>query len=369
MIRLRGGKVLMPEGFRTLDLGIRDGVFVPPDELSAPETIEADGWLLGPGLIDTHLHGALVFDCMDGPDAIEGISLFLTSHGVTSWVPTAVAASPESLEHFLRSIDENHRGARVLGAHLESNFISPQFRGAQPPEALRSHGESAIKELIERYRGKIRILTLAPELPEARPFIRRLREWGIIAACGHSGATYDEVVAGIEAGITRVTHTFNAQTPFRHREPGVVGAALALDALYAEVIADGYHVHPAAVRIAARCKGEKLLLVSDSLRGTGLPPGEYELGGQKTFVDGVARLESGAIAGSVLTLDRAVLHLSEWAGIPLEEAYRAASLNPARSLGLPSGRIEWGAPADLAAFTPQMECLLTLVGGALVYRA
>jgi N-acetylglucosamine-6-phosphate deacetylase len=310
---------------------------------------------------------------MNGSEEIEKISRNLLSHGVTAWLPTAVASSYERTKFFLDAVSfcrKRVSGARVLGAHLESNFISPFFRGAQPPENIRSFEEGALSLLMGSHEA-VKLITLAPELPGILSFVRELKERGVFVACGHSDATFEQVEAGMEAGITRVTHLFNAQHPFQHREPGVAGAGLSLDRLYAEVIADGVHLHPAVLKVAARCKGEKLLLVSDSLMGTDLGPGSYDLGGQKTLVKGgVARLESGAIAGSVLTLERAVSNFARWAEVPLHSSFLAATENPARSLGLSGlGRIAEGNVADLALFSPDLTCQATFVEGELVYRS
>jgi N-acetylglucosamine-6-phosphate deacetylase len=352
---------------------------VGPD-LEAPagaERVDAQGALVVPGLIDTHLHGGLEDDTMDGTEeALEGISRHLIRHGVTGWLPTTVACGAEQLDRILtavgRLMGRSHEGAAVLGAHLESNFLAPKYKGAQPPEHLRAAEDAELLAVIERHRATIRVVTLAPELPGAEALIRRLVGWGITVSVGHTDATYDQVLAGVAAGATRVTHLCNAMRPFHHREPGVVGAALVTDALTAEVIVDLVHVHPAGVQVAYRCKGpDGLLLVSDALRGTGLPPGTYDLGGHPTTLDGrVAKLQDGTIAGSIITLERAIANAHRAAGIPLADAVGMASAVPARTLGLGDrGAIAPGRRADLAILDEDFVCRGTMMEGAWVYRA
>lgn len=370
-LRIRGGLVLTPEGFRPGEIGIRGDRLVPPNSLESPEILEADGLYVCPGLIDTHLHGVLAHDTMDGTEeALEGISRQLLCHGVTSWVPTTVACPPLELDKVLSQIDRHQgQGARILGAHLESSVISPNYRGAQP-DALLSPDDPGFREVVGRWKNLIRVVTLAPELPGAMPLIRHLVEWGIRPSCGHSNASFEQVSEAIEAGLGRITHLFNAQRPFHHREPGVAGAGLAFENLFAEIVSDGVHVHPAAVKIAYRCKGEKLVLVSDALRGTDLEPGTYSLGGQTTLIDGqVARLESGAIAGSITLLDRAVKNLQQWAGITLEQALFAATKAPALSLGREDlGELMLGSLADVALFDSDFRCRTAIVGGQIRFQ-
>jgi N-acetylglucosamine-6-phosphate deacetylase len=281
-----------------------------------------------------------------------------------------VACPAEQLDEILTAVGDVMRsgsgGAAVLGAHLESNFLAAKYKGAQPEEYLRSPDDAELLAVIEKHRETIRIVTLAPELPGALDLIRQLVAWGIVVAVGHTDATYDHVRAAVAAGATRVTHLCNAQRGFHHREPGTLGAGLTLDELATELIADLEHVHPAGLTIAYRCKGpEKLMLVTDALRGAGLPPGRYDLGSQATILDGrVARLEDGTIAGSVLTLDRAVANLVSAGRVPLAHALRAASEAPARSLGLADrGAIAPGYRADLVLLDAALHPQATMVGG------
>lgn len=358
LVQIAGGRVVTPEGLRDdvcvtiageriLELGPRR---------DDARVLDVHGAFVAPGLIDTHVHGGLEWDAMDADvAALQAIARHLAAHGVTGWLPTTVACPAPQLAEILATIEAAmgaRDGAEVLGAHLESNFLAPAYHGAQPLAYLRAPDDAELLEVIARYRHVIRVLTLAPELDGALTLIRQLVDWGIVVAVGHTEATYAQVEAAVEAGATRVTHLCNAQRGFHHREPGTLGAGLVLDALATEIIADYEHVHPAGLTIAYRCKGpERLMLVSDALRGTGLPPGRYELGGQTTLLDGrVARLESGTIAGSTITLERAVAHMHAL-GVPWHEAFAMGASAPARSLGLfDRGAIAPGQRADLVLY-------------------
>jgi len=376
---LENGRLLTPQGLRpNPGLMIRDGRITAigaacPD---GADRLDARDLLVAPGFIDTHIHGGKHADTMDGtPEALREIARHLAEHGVTSWLPTTVACAPEALDRILKAVEqvrqEGSDGAEVLGAHLESNFLSPKYKGAQPPEYLRPIGDPELGAVLMKHAGTIRLMTLAPELEGAEAFVRDLVARGVVVSVGHTDATYDQVMSAVDAGSTRVTHLCNAQRGFHHREPGVLGAGLVSDRLYTEIIADLEHVHPAGLTIAYRCKGpERLMLVSDAVRGSGLEPGRYELGGHPTLIDGkVARLENGTIAGSVITLERAVRNMVQAAGVPLESALRMASEAPARSLGLSNkGRIEPGLDADLVLLTDALDVRVTVVSGRVVYR-
>ncbi|MEB3329400.1 MAG: N-acetylglucosamine-6-phosphate deacetylase [Candidatus Sericytochromatia bacterium] len=377
---LVGGQVLTPSGaWEARDLAVAGDRIVALGEAPAAGAVaqvDVAGARVVPGLIETHVHGMLAHDVADAtPEALAAIGAALARHGVTAWLPTTVACAPEALEATLQAVaaaqaEASPRGAHVLGAHLESNFLAPRYKGAQPEAWLRPPDDAGLRDVLARWRGAISLLTLAPELPGALDLVRTLVSWGVVVSVGHSDATHDEVLAAVEAGATRVTHLCNAQRPFHHREPGVVGAGLVCDDLFTEVIADLVHVHPAGLEEARRCKGPgRLVLVSDALRGTGLPPGRYELGGQETTLDGqVARLADGTIAGSTLTLDRAVAHMAHHTGASLADAFWMAAAAPAESLQLPDrGALAPGMRADLALFDEQLRCTGTMVGGAWVH--
>ncbi len=379
-LHLANGRLLGPDGLQdNPGLLIEDGRIVAftSDAPSGAEHLDAGGLIISPGFIDTHIHGGREADTMDGtPESLREISRHLAEHGVTSWLPTTVACAPEALDRILAAVEtvrrEGSGGAAVLGAHLESNFLAPKYKGAQPPEYLRPIGDPELTAVLDKHSRTIRLMTLAPELAGAHGFIQQLVSKGITVSVGHTDATYDQVIGAVEAGSSRVTHLCNAQRGFHHREPGVLGAGLACDRLYTEIIADLEHVHPAGLTIAYKCKGaERLMLVSDAVRGSGLVPGRYELGGHPTVIDGkVARLEDGTIAGSVITLERAVRNMVEAAGVPLDAALRMASEAPARSLGLDQkGRIAPGLDSDLVLLTDTLDVRATVVMGQVVHRA
>lgn len=331
---------------------------------------------LAPALFDSHIHGGLEHDVADAsPEAFAGIAGHLATRGVGAWLATTVACSAEALAATLgatrQAMQQPPPGARCVGAHLESNFLSPRFKGAQPAEQLRGTEAEDILAVVEAHREVVKLLTLAPELPGAEALIRRLVGWGIRVSVGHTDATHEQVVAAVAAGATRMTHLCNAMRGLHHREPGALGAGLVLDGLACELIADGVHVHPAVAEVACRCKPMgQLILVSDAVRGTGLAPGRYELGGQTTVLDGsISRLEDGTIAGSVLGLDQAARNLAHWRGRPLAEAWAMASEAPAASLGLAAelGVLRAGARADVVAIGPAQEVAATWVGGVLAH--
>lgn len=372
-------KLVMPSGVREADLLLADGrIAAIGHDLALPagtETVDAQGGWVLPGFIDTHVHGGLDADTMHAtPEALATISVHLARHGVTGWVPTLFACPADALDRVLAAIaqamDREGPGARILGAHLESSFIAPKFKGAQPPEALRPIEDPALREVIRRHAAVIRIVTLAPELAGATELIHELVTLGIRVSIGHTDATYEKAVAGAQAGATRVTHLCNAMRPFHHREPGTVGAALVQDGLDAELIADLVHVHPAGIQIAYRCKGaERLMLVSDALMGTGLPPGTHTLDGREIQIGpDVARLPDGTIAGSIITLDRALRNVVTEAGIPIADAARMAASTPAKSLGYGDrGAIEIGMRADLALLDAEFGCRGTWIAGERVF--
>lgn len=368
---LEGAEVLV-EGDRIVEVG---AALARPD---GTRVVELAGGLVAAGFIDAHIHGGLEFDAMDATaEALAAISAHLARHGVTSWLPTTVACKAPLLDRILDAVGTaraagSATGARVLGAHLESNFLSPKYKGAQPPDCLRPADDPELRAVLLRHAATIRLLTLAPEVPGADALIRELVAAGVVVSVGHSDATYDQVLSAVEAGSRRVTHLCNAQRGFHHREPGVLGAGLVCDALYAEVIADLEHVHPAGLAIAYRCKGPgRLMLVSDAVRGTGLAPGAYELGGRTTLLDGrTSRLTDGTIAGSVITLDQAVRNMVRAVGVPPHEALAMASDVPARSLGLADlGRVAPGYLADLVVLSRDLEVRATFVGGRRVHGA
>ncbi|WP_159887484.1 N-acetylglucosamine-6-phosphate deacetylase [Paenibacillus puerhi] len=307
-----------------------------------PTRIDAGGsWLL-PGFVDVHIHGGFGSDVMDATkDALDTITRFHNSKGTTTILPTTVTQSREAIEAVLRAVRDYVRDgspyARVAGVHLEGPFISPKWPGAQNPSYIVNPQLDWLDAWTAEYPGLIKLVTLAPEREGALEAIRRLSEQGIAIAAGHTDATYDQVVEAIAHGLGHAVHTFNAMTGLHHRNPGVVGAVLTEDAINAEVIADGHHVHPAGIKLLTKAKrSDNLLLITDAISAAGLGNGEYDLGGLPVIVkDGVARLKEGnSLAGSTLTMIDALRFMVERIGLSVEEASRLGSRNPAKAIGL-----------------------------------
>jgi N-acetylglucosamine-6-phosphate deacetylase len=315
---------------------------------------------------------------MDGGDAVLRIARIAARHGVTGLLPATVTASFEAIAHAAtgvrRAMAAPTGGARVLGVHLEGPFVSAQRLGAQSPDYCLPPTAAHVARLLEAAGGAARIVTLAPEEPGAMEAIRDLVGRGIVVSIGHTVATLEQAEAAFAAGVTQVTHLFNAMPPLHHRAPGVVGAALTAPTgeVRVEIIADGVHLAPTTVRLAVAAKGvDGVLLVSDAMAATGCADGEYQLGPMRvTVVGGVARLPSGALAGSTLTLERAVCNVARWTGAGLGGAWQMASLNPARQLAIDGrvGRLSPGCDADLTALGADGQVVLTVVGGEVVYR-
>ena len=389
MILLSGATVVLPD--RLLDPGtvvidgdrIVDIVEGTRSSSGTDEHIDLHHHCLVPGFIDVHVHGAEGTDTLDGVDAVRRIARRLPRYGVTAFCPTSVACSPEKLRDMLEDVrlarlNRPADAARVLPAHLESNFINPEFKGAQPLECLRlpssdRDGEfsgRAIVETIAAARAEVGIVTLAPELTGAMDLIRQLVSHGHRVSLGHSGATYEQAIAAIDAGARHATHLFNRMTPISHRAPGLTGAALERSEITAEVICDGVHVHPSVVRLAVAAKSPNgVMAITDGTAGAGLPRGSRAaLGGRIITVGDAAYLEDGTIAGSVLTMDRAFETLVRRAGMTLVEAAIMCSTTPARALKLDGfGMVRTGATADLTVLDADLRVRYTFVGGQQVW--
>jgi N-acetylglucosamine-6-phosphate deacetylase len=361
--------VVLVEGGRIAALGHRDEIRVPAD---AVDYVAAEMTVV-PGFVDVHIHGAGGHDVMEGTTlALDRIAATVARHGTTSLVATTVTASIEdtchSLEgiaHYIRSqaelneVQEDARlAAEFVGIHLEGPFISHARRGVHPPDAIARPSTATLQKLLEAADGLVKIVTIAPEIPGAGELIEYAVAAKIVAAIGHTDADYDQARAAIQAGARHAVHMFNAMRPFSHRDPGVVGAILTDPEVTAEIIADGVHVAGPAIQVLLGCKGfDAVVLVSDGIAATGMHDGRYRLGNfEVTVKDGVARNSEGKLAGSTLTLDRALRYLVA-IGVPLQEAVRMATVLPARRLGLAGkkGIIAVGADADLVALTPDLR--------------
>jgi N-acetylglucosamine-6-phosphate deacetylase len=321
-----------------------------------------DRWLV-PGLIDTHVHGGGGAQCnTSSADEVAAVAAFHAAHGTTSLLATTVSAGIDELESSLRAIG----AAGVLGAHLEGPFLNPRRPGAMDAESFVEPSLNVRERLVGG--GQVAMMTVAPELPGALELIAVLAGRGIVASLGHSDASYESACAGVQAGARAVTHLFNAMAPLHHRRPGLVGAALDLDELSCELICDGVHADPVAMRLALAAKGVGgLRLVTDAISAAGLGDGEATLGGTRVTVAGGRAILAGSetIAGSTLTMDAALAHAVRWLGVTVEQAVTMASANPARLLGLGDrkGAIAAGFDADLVVLDEELRACSTMVAG------
>jgi N-acetylglucosamine-6-phosphate deacetylase len=348
----------------------------PGAPTEAPVVRAPAGACIAPGFIDLHVHGG--GGAQVGPDAraVADVASFHARHGTTGLLATTVPASEEALRQTVRAVAAVARrpveeAAQVLGCHLEGPFVSPQRPGALDVRHLRPPDPSELARLLDAGGGSVQMIVIAPELPGALELIAAAAGEGVIVSFGHTDATY-EALAGIDRGARAATHLFNAMRPLHHREPGAVGAALSSPRVTAELVADAVHVHPAALRLVHAAKGpDRVALITDAMQAAGLPDGEYALGEQPVSVSGgEARTASGSLAGSTLTMDRAVRVCVEQAGIPLAHALAMASATPARLLGIGqvAGRIAPGADADVVVLDERLHAIGTIVAGRWVFR-
>jgi N-acetylglucosamine-6-phosphate deacetylase len=331
-----------------------------------------------PGFVDVHIHGAGGYDVMEAtPEALEAIAGVVATRGTTSFVATTVTASEDSTcravsgiaswirtQHSLRSTSAPQ--AEILGVHFEGPFISPVRRGVHPPQWIATPSVPLFEKFLADAGGAGRILTLAPEMPGALELIGAARKAGVVISLGHTDANFTQAMSAIDAGARHAAHVFNAMRPFEHRETGVIGAVLTSPQVTAELIADGVHVDAAAMRILLAAKGPQgVILVSDGTAATGMPDGNYRLGTFEVSVSGgVCRSTDGKLAGSTLTLDRALRNVVAL-GVPLVEAIAMLTTNPARLLGLEGrkGEISPGADADLVLLNDKLEVAGVMTNG------
>lgn len=340
------------------------------------EVIDAGGALISPGLIDSHTHGGGGFDFLTANDReIDKMLCWYASNGVTALLPTLSAGLKKDFisacQVLSRVFKRKSPGAKILGLHIEGPYINKEKKGAQPYDEKNPVSITEVNDYIDYFQDAVQVMTLAPEIDGGLELIDALVEKHVICSVGHSNATYAEMVQAVEHGLTRSTHTFNAMSQLEHHEPGIVGAVMACDAIFAEVTLDGFHVHVGAVKALLKAKGvHKVVLITDSIQATGLGDGEFiRPGNRHVYVkDSVARLKSGSLAGSVLTLNCAVdnaVHLLE---LPLHQAVNLASYNVAESLGLKGiGVIQEGCAADIIVHDDRMKIIHTIVDGNVVY--
>ena len=362
------GTVLI-EGEQIAAVGSAEAITVPP----GAEVVDAEGMAVVPGLIDLHVHGLGGHDAM-GP-ALAQVMRDLPAFGVTAFLATTLTLPRDETLTALRAmaevIDTPPSGAQCVGIHLEGPFLSPTRPGMATADWFEPLTWESFQMFQQAAGGHIRLLTFAPEVDQAMAFIPRLTEAGVIPAIGHSSATFEQVAQAVQLGLRHATHTFNAMPLLHHRQPGVVGAVLFFDQIVAQLIADGVHVHPAVMAILLRIKGvERVALVSDAGPLAGLPDGEYEWEHKPVFVrDGICRLADGTLASVHTLLDTGVRNLVELVGMPLERALVPATRVPARVLGLRKGRLMPGYDADIVLLDSELQPVLTLVRGKIVFEA
>ena len=361
------GRALLIEGGRIAGLADR-----PPE---GAELIDAAGGIVAPGLIDVHCHGMMGWDATNGSAGeLRAMSRWKAQWGTTAWLPTTMTAAWDKLERAFTAIrqakaealEPGWGGAEVLGCHAEGPFINPRRKGAQPESAILPPDAARLRPWAD----VIRLMTVAPEMEGALDLIRKARAMGVRVSMGHTDASAAQALAGVDAGVTQATHTFNAMTGLNHREPGVVGAALADDRVYCELIADTFHVDPMLYGILARAKGDHLVLITDSIQVAHLPDGVYDQAGETVVVSGIrCQFPNGTIAGSSLTMDRAVRNFRAHTGLPLWQVVKLASLSPACAVGVSDrkGSLEAGKDADVVIADADFHVRRTFVRGECVF--
>ena len=359
---IKGGKVFQEDGsFLEQALYINDHRLVDKAEYQDDgKVIGAEGLLVLPGLVDIHSHGAAGEDFSDGnPEGLKKILQYEKRCGITSYCPTSMTFPKERLRQIFASIKgaQTEEEAKVVGINMEGPFLDPAKKGAHVEEWIAAPDAAFVRELNQDVDGLVRLVTLAPNMDGAEEFIKEMHE-EVCISLGHTAADYDCASRAMKLGAHHVTHLYNAMQPFGHRAPGLIGAAMDDPECMVELICDGYHIHPSAIRAAFRLFGpERVILISDSMRATGMENGTYELGGQEVTVkDRKAVLKDGTLAGSATNLYGCMCKAIEF-GIPLEQAIMAATANPARSIGIFDrvGSIRIGKQADLLLVSENLE--------------
>jgi N-acetylglucosamine-6-phosphate deacetylase len=366
---LHQNPLLLLEDGRIHSIASRESSELP----SGARVLDYPGATIGPSFFDVHFHGAAGHDVMEAtPAALEKIGRFIASRGTAAYLATTVTApmdetlrALDGLANEIAKLPEPGR-ARPLGIHLEGPFLSHEKRGVHPPEHLLPPSTATFDRLVDAAHGHVRLITIAPELPGAEELIRHAVSRGVRVSLGHSNATAAETKAGIAAGGSSATHTFNAMRPLDHREPGILGTVLTSDDLYADLICDGVHTTPEIVRLWWRAKGpERAILITDALAAAGMPDGEYFLGGFAVEVKGERAMARGVLAGSVLTLDRALSNFVRFTGATIDQGLRLVTRNPAAMTGLDhrAGSIVPGRAANLVAIDEQGKLVASFIAG------
>jgi N-acetylglucosamine-6-phosphate deacetylase len=376
---MTGGSIVLDDS-RIVAIDSRERV-----EPAGAHVVDVRDHYVVPGFVDVHVHGLLGRDTLDAADAIAFMAAALPRFGVTAFCPTSVACTPAQLRTMLTAVRDarvaaSPDSARVLPAHLESNFINPEYRGAQPLNCIRTAAAAPtdrdftgadILDVIGAHRPDVGIVTVAPEMPGGHELVVNLLAAGHRVSIGHTGATFEQANAAIDAGVRHATHLFNRMTPMTHRAPGVAGAALAREEVCAELVCDGYHVHPAVCRVAIASKGTSgIMAITDGTAGSAMPVGTTaQLGGRSITVrEEAAFLDDGTLAGSTLTMDGAFRRIVGAFGCSVVDAAQLCATTPARELNLTRhGVIANGAVADLVVLDRGFQVARTFVGGRQVY--
>jgi len=366
--------LLVVEDGRISEVSSRSGKEVPGNAT----VVDFGDAALAPGFFDIHIHGGAGLDVMLASQSdLPRLGKFLAIHGVTGYFPTTVAAPLDStyaalgrladaIEAAANSSNGDPVQARPLGVHLEGPFLSHKRRGVHPPENLVAPTVETFDRLWQAARGQVRMMTIAPEIPGAMEVIAEAARRNVCVSIGHSDAEMPVAQDAVRAGARHATHTFNAMRPLDHRDPGIIAEVLTNDRLSADVIADGIHVAPAVVKLFLQAKGlERAVLITDAISATGMPDGRYRLGPIEVDVKDGKCTYGGSLAGSVLTMDRAVRNVTQFSTWSLRDAVRAATLNPARAVGMAKNRgvLAPGAVADFTVLSATGEVLKTIVGG------
>lgn len=369
---ITNGKVILKEQVINANVYVADGKITeisnrqPADE----NVIDAKGRYVSPGFVDVHTHGRGGSDTMYNTfEDLNTITSAAIKTGVTRILPTTMTMSKEDTYAAIKNVAENMdkvSGSKILGVHMEGPFFNVKYKGAQPEEFMIKPTAENYNSLVGEYGKIVKKLSLAPELEDCDKLIEYLVKEGVVVSIGHTDATYEQAVLGIKAGVTSGTHTYNAMTPLTHRKPGVVGAIMEHDQVYAELILDGIHVSYPAAKVLLKAKGlDKVMLVTDSMEASGLEDGQYKLGNQTVFVkDNSARLADGTLAGSILAMNNAVKNAYMHLGLKINEAVNLASYNPAKNLNLVDlGEIAVNKTADIIMFDEEINVDFVMIDG------